>query len=81
MILNIITLFVSFMLLMIFALFVIPIWLGLHYRWKAKTKNSVSNKEVERIQALQNQTDKLEQRVKILESILDNRVPDWRKPR
>jgi phage shock protein B len=78
---EILTLFIGFMLLGIFTLFVVPIWLGLHYRWKTKTKNNLSNMEIGRIQTLQNKTEKLEQRVKVLESILDNHVPDWRKSR
>ncbi|HDN27495.1 MAG TPA: envelope stress response membrane protein PspB [Thioploca sp.] len=71
---------VGFMLLIGFMLFIVPLWLGLHYRWKTKKKNSLSEEAVQRVQALQNQAEKLEQRVKVLESILDQKVPNWKKP-
>lgn len=47
-------------------------------RWNMK-KASLATAEQQRINTLQAQADKLEQRVKILEAILDSKVPDWRK--
>jgi phage shock protein B len=47
-------------------------------RWHMK-KASLTAAEQQRISTLQAQADKLEQRVKILEAILDSKVPDWRK--
>lgn len=81
---KIITILIGFMIFIVFMLFIVPIWLGLHYRWKAsdkKNQNSLPSEAVQRIQTLQSQADKLEQRVKVLESILDNQIPDWRKVR
>ena len=47
-------------------------------RWHRK-KASLATIEQQRIATLQAQADKLEQRIKILETILDSKVPDWRK--
>lgn len=44
-----------------------------------RKKASLAVAEQQRICTLQAQADKLEQRVKILEAILDSKVPDWRK--
>ena len=70
---------VGFMLLIGFMLFIVPLWLGLHYRLKKQKNNSLSEEAVQRIQALQNQAEKLEQRVKVLESILNQKAPGWKK--
>ena len=77
---KIILFFIGIILFTAFMLFIVPIWLGLHYRWKAQVKNTLSQQEIQRIQALQSQAEKLEQRVKILETILDDKAPDWKKP-
>lgn len=74
-----ITFFVIFMIFAVFMLLIVPIWLGLHYRWKAKVRDSLSEEAAQRMSTLQSQADKLEQRIKVLESILDKKVSDWRK--
>lgn len=55
------------------------LWLILHYRWKMTQKNAFSDADQEHFEALCSQANRLEERVKVLESILDYKVPDWRR--
>ncbi|OUD11745.1 envelope stress response membrane protein PspB [Thioflexithrix psekupsensis] len=66
----------------IFLVFVAPIWLILHYRFKSKLLGQGDSKENQRrLQQLQQLAERLENRVENLERILDEKVPDWRRYR
>lgn len=67
------------MLVGVVLVFVVPIGLIWHYRSKLVARNTFSPEQFRQLQGLQNQADKLEQRVRILESILDNQVSNWRE--
>lgn len=73
----------------IFVMFIVPLWLILHYRL---AKQRIANKDTEealkiaeesvtKVNELQQNAQQLMKRVKVLESILDDKVPEWRKSR
>ncbi len=60
--------------------FVLPIWLFLHYRLKInQVKYGLPDEEVRRLKDLQATATRLQERVESLESILDDCAPEWRK--
>ncbi len=61
-----------------FIIFVILLWLFLHYTMRTKTTN-LSSDDKTRIADLQQQAQKLAERIEVLETILDKEIPDWRK--
>ncbi|EIJ43774.1 phage shock protein B [Beggiatoa alba B18LD] len=66
-------------LLAVLIVFILPLWLILHYRWKSKQKGTLSEEDQQRVLALQKKAEVLENRILVLESILDNALPEWRK--
>lgn len=67
-------------LLVLGVVFILPLWLFLHYRWKnARAQSGLSDDDLQRLQHLQQTAVRLEERAKVLESILDDKMPDWRK--
>ena len=64
--------------LILFMIFVAPIWVVMHYRTAAKKNVGLSNDEQQSLQELMEVADGLEERIEILESILDQETPDWR---
>jgi phage shock protein B len=65
--------------LIIFTLFIAPLWLLLHYRSKRKAENGLSDEELELLKQLSQKAEQLQGRVSNLEKILDSEVPSWRK--
>lgn len=65
--------------IILFMIFVAPIWVIMHYRTAAKKNVGLSADEQQSLQELVESADVLEQRVEVLESILDQETPDWRK--
>lgn len=63
----------------LFMIFVAPIWVIMHYRTAAKKNVGLSDDEQQSLQDLIESADGLEQRIEVLESILDQETPDWRK--
>ena len=63
----------------LFMIFVAPIWVIMHYRTAAKKNVGLSDDEQQSLQDLIESADVLEQRIEVLESILDQETPDWRK--
>ncbi len=63
----------------LFMIFVAPIWVIMHYRTAAKKNVGLSSDEQQSLQELIESADVLEQRIEVLESILDQETPDWRK--
>lgn len=62
----------------IFMLFVAPIWLILHYRSKRQITQGFSEEEYKQLSELSELADKMTDRIKTLEAILDAETPDWR---
>ena len=63
----------------LFVLVVLPIWVTMHYRGKDKRMNSLSESEREELLLLTQQTERMQQRIESLETILDEQTPDWRR--
>ncbi|WP_086984081.1 envelope stress response membrane protein PspB [Vibrio aphrogenes] len=64
--------------LIVFLIFVAPLWLLLHYRSKRKVAHGLSNEELEQLKTLAERAESVQQRVKTLEKILDVESPNWR---
>lgn len=64
--------------LVIFFIFVAPLWLWLHYRSKRQVGQGLSGDEFEQLQALANRAESLQDRIYSLERILDEEAPNWR---
>lgn len=65
--------------IVLFLIFVAPLWLILHYRDKRRRHRDVSRHSDADSISLQQYAEKLEQRVEALETILDSEVPGWRQ--
>ena len=64
--------------IIIFMIFVAPIWLILHYRSKKHISQGLTEDEYATLQDLANRADKMADRIHTLESILDAEAPQWR---
>jgi phage shock protein B len=64
--------------LVIFMIFVAPIWLILHYRSKKQVNQGLTAEERASLEALAGQAEKMTERIQTLEAILDNEAPQWR---
>lgn len=64
--------------LIIFMMIVAPIWLVLHYRSKRQVSQGLSEEEYIQLSDLSEMADKMADRIKTLEAILDAETPDWR---
>tara|TARA_R110002050_G_scaffold220174_2_gene356054 strand:- start:3614 stop:3841 length:228 start_codon:yes stop_codon:yes gene_type:complete len=62
----------------IFMLVVAPIWLVLHYRSKGQVSQGLSEEEYTQLSELSEMANKMADRIKTLEAILDAETPDWR---
>lgn len=65
--------------LIIFTMFVAPIWLILHYRSKKQVSQGLSASEVNTLQDLAAKEEQMSERIKTLEAILDSESPNWRE--
>lgn len=65
--------------LVVFLIFVAPLWLLLHYRSKRKVSSGLSSEELEQLKTLAERAENVQQRVKTLEKILDVEAPNWRR--
>ena len=73
----------------LFVIFVLPVWLILHYlnRWKMIKAGVQPDREQQwqvlqiKAEKLELTTAKLEERIRVLESILDEKAPEWRRYR
>lgn len=63
--------------LTIFVLFVLPIWLWLHYS-NSSSRGELSQNEQQRLVQLSEQANKMRERIQALEDILDAEHPNWR---
>ncbi|MCB5225717.1 envelope stress response membrane protein PspB [Alishewanella sp. 16-MA] len=64
--------------LILFMLFVAPLWVIMHYRSKNKIKQGLSASELEQLNELAHRAEKMSERIKTLEAILDAESPRWR---
>lgn len=62
----------------IFMLVVAPIWLILHYRSKRQISQGFTEEDFHQLTELSESADKMADRIKTLEAILDAETPDWR---
>ncbi|MEL7292713.1 MAG: envelope stress response membrane protein PspB [Pseudomonadota bacterium] len=65
--------------LMVFLIFVAPLWVFLHYRSKKHASSGLSQDDLQRLQALSQKAEQMQQRVDTLERILDAETPSWRR--
>ncbi len=65
--------------LIVFLIFVAPLWLFLHYRSKRKSENGLSEQDFQKLQTLSQRAEKMQARVDNLERILDAEAPNWRQ--
>lgn len=64
--------------LVVFMVFVAPIWLIMHYRGKKQVSQGLSETELRTLQNLSEKAEVMAERIETLESILDAEAPDWR---
>ena len=64
--------------LVLFLIFVAPTWLFLHYRSKRRAEAALSDDERVELERLTTAAGQMSERIETLESILDERTPDWR---
>jgi phage shock protein B len=65
--------------LIVFTMFVAPIWLILHYRSKKQVSQGLSESEVHTLQSLAEKEEQMSEGIKTLEAILDSEAPNWRE--
>lgn len=65
--------------LILFMAIVAPLWLILHYKSKRQVENGISEQEREQLSALSARAQEMSSRLKALEGILDESVPNWRQ--
>lgn len=65
--------------LIIFLIFVAPLWLYLHYRSKRTSDRGLSEEDFQALQSLSGRAESLSKRVETLERILDAESPNWRQ--
>lgn len=68
------------LLLIFFIIFILPFWLWLHYSKKNDGQRSqLTENEIQRLVQLAEQSQRMQQRIKTLEDILDVEHPNWRQ--
>lgn len=65
--------------LIIFMIFVAPIWIIMHYRSKRKISEGLSEHELAQLNDLSMKAERMADRIKTLEAILDADAPNWRR--
>ncbi|EOB3603590.1 envelope stress response membrane protein PspB [Vibrio vulnificus] len=65
--------------LIVFLIFVAPLWLFLHYRSQRKVGSGLSDIDLQKLESLSGQAEKLQSRIDTLERILDAENPSWRR--
>ncbi|WP_018984560.1 envelope stress response membrane protein PspB [Salinimonas chungwhensis] len=64
--------------IILFMIFIAPIWLILHYRSKRHINKGLSQEEQASLHELAEKAESMSERVKTLEAILDSESPEWR---
>jgi len=65
--------------MIIFLIFVAPVWLIMHYRSQRQVSQGLTESEIADLNSLAHKAELLGERVKTLESILDAESPEWRR--
>lgn len=65
--------------LIVFMSLVLPLWLILHYVTKWKKDKTITPEDEYVLGDLRSNAERLEQRLAVMERILDDEVPDWRQ--
>lgn len=73
------TLAIMFIPLILFMIFVAPIWLILHYRSKKQVMQGLTAEEHAALKEMSIKAEVMAERIETLESILDQEAPDWRR--
>jgi len=69
---------IIFVPLILFMIFVAPLWVIMHYRSKNKISQGLTETELNQLNALTLKAEKMAERIKTLEAILDADSPRWR---
>ncbi len=64
--------------IILFVIFVAPVWVVMHYRFKTKMIKGFSDQELGDFEHMLETLDKLSDRLETLERILDEEHPSWR---
>jgi len=64
--------------MIVFMIFVAPIWIFMHYRSINRSSQSLNEEDRETVDSMLATIDKLQDRIHALESLLDADQPDWR---
>lgn len=62
----------------IFCIFVAPLWLIMHYTTRRRQAQNLTREDEKMLSDLWQIANRMEGRVKALESILDTQTPNWR---
>lgn len=54
------------------------VWIVAHYRAKSRERSSLSEEELRQLDELAETAERMAERIKTLESILDAEAPEWR---
>ena len=65
--------------IVIFLMFVMPIWIIAHYLTRWRTAKTLSGEDEKLLTELWRSLDKMETRINTLERILDAEAPEWRR--
>lgn len=65
--------------MIVFLIFVAPIWVIMHYRAKSRSAGSLSSEETATIEQLVRVAEKMEARLTTLEKILEVEDPKWKE--
>ncbi len=63
----------------LFMVIVAPIWITMHYRSVSRSNRSLTEEDRETVDQMLATVDRLTDRIRALESILDADHPDWRQ--
>ncbi len=63
----------------LFMIFVAPLWVFMHYRSKNKIGEGLGDSELAQLNELSHRAEKMADRIKTLEAILDAESPKWRE--
>jgi len=63
----------------LFMIFVAPLWVIMHYRSKSKIGQGLNDSELAQLNELSHKAEKMADRIKTLEAILDAESPRWRE--
>ncbi|WP_088331766.1 envelope stress response membrane protein PspB [Lacimicrobium sp. SS2-24] len=64
--------------IIIFMIFVAPIWLIMHYRSKKQVAQGLSEEEYASLTELAQKAEVMNERIQTLEALLDAEAPQWR---